>query len=49
MAKENLAPGETVCSCGHGRRQHSKEGCTWSEFKNGRWIECKCKKKYMAL
>lgn len=39
---------EIICpNCKHGRRQHSKEGCTWFDLKTGK--ECKCKVKYMDL
>jgi hypothetical protein len=37
------------CACGHGRRQHSFEGCTDGKYVKGEWVPCTCKRKYMDL
>jgi hypothetical protein len=40
---------QTCPKCRHPRRVHSKEGCTDAEYKNGKWVECPCKQKYMDI
>jgi len=37
--KRNEPHPEPICSCGHGRKQHSRNGCT----------SCSCPVKYMDL
>ena len=36
-----------TCSCGHERKQHSRNGCTWSD-PNGK-NKCRCTQTYMDL
>lgn len=45
----NPRPARNCTSCPHGRTQHSTQGCTWSEKKNGTWVECRCTVRYMDL
>jgi len=44
MPPQTCTPG-----CGHLRTSHDRNGCTDGESKNGKWIPCPCKKKYMDL
>jgi hypothetical protein len=48
---ENDPPAaETICPrCKHGRTQHSREGCIWSEQRGSGWWECPCPVRYMDL
>ncbi len=37
------------CSCGHARKQHSRNGCTDGDYVDGKWVPCTCKRKYMEF